>query len=157
MLTSIAPLLLSWTLGGTPVSSGCRASAHPRMDYGDFYYNGHWEPLPEGVFEVRICRPLGIQFEEDGPIIGKSGVSVVSVLDGSNAQKAKSLDGMSVATGDKLVGVTGIKFQGSKWERQMFPCTKWSFDTVVDAIGSNSEKFDCPGDEVILQFKRDAA
>ena len=35
----------------------------------------------------------------------------------------------------------------------MFDCTKWGFDTVVDAIGSNEEKFECY--DVILQFSRE--
>ena len=39
-----------------------------------------------------------------------------------------------------------------RWERKMFPCTKWGFDTVVDAIGSNEPKFEC--EDVILQFER---
>ena len=34
----------------------------------------------------------------------------------------------------------------------MFPCAKWGFDTVVDAIGSNEPKFEC--EDVILQFER---
>ena len=34
----------------------------------------------------------------------------------------------------------------------MFDCRKWSFDTVVDAIGSNEEKF--VSDFVLLQFER---
>lgn len=36
----------------------------------------------------------------------------------------------------------------------MFDCSKWGYDTVVDAIGSNEEKFKC--DDVLLQFERAA-
>lgn len=34
----------------------------------------------------------------------------------------------------------------------MFDCSRWKFDTVVDAIGSNNEKFDC--EDVVLQLRR---
>ena len=87
-----------------------------------------------------------MQFEEDGPIIGKSGVSVIGVVVGGNAKK----DG-TVKEGDKLVGVTAVKYVGAKWERQMFDTRKWDFDTVVDAIGSNSDQFQIY--DVVLQFE----
>ena len=54
----------------------------------------------------------------------------------------------------QLIGVTAIRFVGAKWERELFNCRKWSFDTVVDAIGSNEKKF--ISDFVILQFERPA-
>eukprot|EP00966_Prymnesium_polylepis_P144476 3336427-Prymnesium_polylepis.1 len=60
-----------------------------------------------------------------------------------------------VEAGDKLVGVTAIKFNGAKWERQLFNCAKWDFETVVEAIGSNEAKF--VSDFVILRFERPAA
>ena len=47
--------------------------------------------------------------------------------------------------------MTAVKYIGSKWERQMFDTRKWDFDTVVDAIGSNDEKFDIY--DVVLQFE----
>ena len=143
----LAATLCSWHTGAPLITNLKGRTSLLRCDYGDFFYDGHWEPLPEGVYEVRISRPLGLGFEEDGPIIGKSGVSVNTIVEDSNAARS------TVEVGDKLVGVTGIKYVGSKWERQMFDCSKWAFDTVVDAIGSNSEKFDCKNDEVILQFK----
>jgi len=135
------------------------------MEFGDNCYEGSLEPLPENVYEVVIQRPLGIGFEEDGPLIGMSGVSVNMVVEDSNAAKGeqvlsnvggenKAVAGR-VAIGDKLIGVTAIKYQGSKWERVLFNCRKWSFDTVVDAIGSNENKF--ISDYVILQFERPAA
>ena len=43
---------------------------------------------------------------------------------------------------------------GGKYERLMCDTTKWDFDTVVDAIGSNTPKFNC--EDVILRFKRAA-
>ena len=133
-----------------------------RMEYGERCYEGAIDPLPENVFEVLVQRPLGIGFEEDGPIIGMSGVSVNQVVEDSHAARGTSVlrcvEGENTAVpgkvmvGDKLVGVTAIRFKGSKWEREMFDCRKWSFDTVVDAIGSNEEKF--VSDFVLLQFER---
>lgn len=129
---------------------------------GDNCYEGALEPLPDNVYEVLIERPLGIGFEEDGPIVGKSGVSVTQIVEDSNAAKGtqvlQNVNGSNVAVsgkveiGDKLIAVTAIRFVGSKWERELFNCRKWSFDTVVDAIGSNQEKF--ISDHVILQLER---
>jgi len=137
----------------------------PTMEYGDNCYEGALEPLPNDCYEVLLERPLGIGFEEDGPIIGKSGVSVNQIVSDSNAargaQVLKNVDGTNqavagkVEVGDKLIGVTAIRFVGSKWERELFNCRKWSFETVVDAIGSNEEKF--ISNNVILQFERPAA
>lgn len=46
-----------------------------------------------------------------------------------------------------------IKLKGAKFERQMFDCRRWTFDMVVDAIGSNDpERFGC--EDVVLQFSR---
>ena len=167
-MLSLAPLLLSWHAGLGPAA---RPLAMPHrvaaavMEYGDNCYEGALEPLPENVFEVSIERPLGIGFEEDGPIIGKSGVSVNTVVDGSNAAKGttvlKNVNGSNQAApgkveiGDKLIGVTAIRYVGSKWEREMFNTRKWAFDTVVEAIGSNDAKF--ISNYVILQFERKAA
>jgi hypothetical protein len=132
------------------------------MEFGDNCYEGSLELLPENVYEVSIERPLGIGFEEDGPIIGKSGVSVNQVVPDSNAAKGKTVlrgvDGSNqavpgkVEVGDKLIGVTAIKFNGAKWERQLFDCRKWGFDTIVEAISSNDAKF--ISNYVILKFER---
>ena len=93
--------------------------------------------LPEGVFEVQIAKPLGIQFEEDGPVPGKNGVSVTALVDGGNAAKA----GDMIQVGDKLVGVTAVQFVGAKWERKMFDARKMDFDTVLGPIGMEMDKF----------------
>ena len=161
MLLAPCVLLLAWTVPQRPLTAApamaaarsvevaSRASA-PRMDYGDGYYAGAAPgSLAEGVYEVVLKRPLGIEFEEDGPLIGKSGVSVIGVVDGSNAAR----DG-TVQAGDKLIGVTAVQFQGAKWERKLFNCRKWGFEQVVDAIGSNDAKFDIY--DVILQLEREA-
>ena len=164
----VASLLapLSWHTGApasVPLVRPARAVV--RMEYGDNIYEGALEPLPEKVYEVLLQRPLGIGFAEDGPNYGKNGVSVEQVVPGSNAAKGaqimmavgganKAVDG-KVEVGDKLIGVTAIKFIGAKWERCLFECRKWSYDTVVEAIGSNTEKF--VSDYVILQFERPSA
>ena len=119
-----------------------------RAEFGDNFYLGAEGPLPENVFEVAVKKPLGIQFEEKGPIVGKSGLVVIGLVDGGNAALSNQ-----IREGDALVGVTAVQFSGAKWERKMFDCTKWGFDTVVDAIGSNEEKFECY--DVILQFSRE--
>ena len=132
------------------------------MGYGDNCYEGALELLPDACYEVLLERPLGIGFEEDGPNFGSAGVSVSQVVAGGNAAKGAqvmmnvggenaAVDG-KVAVGDKLVGVTAIQFQGAKWERLMFDCRQWSFDTIVDAIGSNTDKF--VSNHVILQLER---
>ena len=105
------------------------------MEYGDNCYEGALEPLPENVYEVSIQRPLGIGFEECGPIVGMSGVQVNQIVEQGNAWKGKqvlanvggsnvAVDG-KVAIGDKLIGVTAIQFISAKWERKMFDCRKW--------------------------------
>ena len=120
---------------------GLRRCSCIRAEYGDSFYAGHTEPLPDGVFEVALQRPLGIQFEEnDYP---KKGVNVVGLVKDGNAEKSGV-----IRAGDYLVGVSAVQFRGAKWERQMFDCKKWDFDTVVDAIGSNTEQFSC--DDVIM-------
>ena len=58
----------------------------------------------------------------------------------------------AVQAEDLLVGVSAVRFVGAKFERNMYDATKMDFDTVVDAIGSNEEKWNC--NEVFLQFKR---
>ena len=60
-----------------------------------------------------------------------------------------------VAPGDQLVGVTGIRVMGGKYERLMCDPRKWDFDTVVEAIGSNTPNFKC--ENVILRFERPPA
>ncbi len=128
-----------------PSDYAVRRHDEPRAEYGDNYYSGATEPLPENCFEVALQTPLGIQFEEnDYP---KRGVSVIGVVQDGNAAKSGA-----IAAGDYLVGVTAIQFVGAKWERRMFDCRKWDFDTVVDAISSNKPEFSC--DDVILQFYR---
>mmetsp|Transcript_23805 Transcript_23805/g.48367 ORF Transcript_23805/g.48367 Transcript_23805/m.48367 type:complete len:181 (+) Transcript_23805:60-602(+) len=149
-----------------------RPRAMPCMEFGDAFYMGYnyaaqygpqqgdpilptegdtWDPaMPEGWTEVQLQSPLGIMFEENERKIGPAGVVVIDLVPDGNAAKS----GL-IAKGDQLVGVTGIRVMGGKYERLMCDCRKWDFDTVVDAIGSNTPSFKC--DNVILRFERPPA
>ena len=108
--------------------------------------NGLGAKLPDGVYEVALPKPCGIVFEELDPNFAR-GVKVLELVAGGNAQKSGA-----VQAEDLLVGVSAVRFVGAKFERNMYDATKMDFDTVVDAIGSNEEKWNC--NEVFLQFKR---
>ena len=58
--------------------------------------------IPDGVYEVRMAKPLGIVFEELEA--GGGGVYVTDLVEGGNAES----QGI-VKPGDKLIGVTAIK------------------------------------------------
>jgi len=58
--------------------------------------------IPDGVYEVRMAKPLGIVFEELEA--GGGGVYVTDLVEGGNAE----LQGI-VKPGDKLIGVTAVK------------------------------------------------
>jgi hypothetical protein len=108
-----------------------------------------WTPaMPDGWTEVALPTPLGIMFEENDK--KNTGVGVVDLVEGGNAARAGS-----ISKGDQLVGVTAIRIMGGKYERRMYDCRKWDFDTVVDAIQSNTPKFNC--DDVILRFAKSPA
>lgn len=111
-----------------------------------------WTPaMPDGWVEVAVPLPAGIQFEENEK--KNSGVKVVALVDGGNAASANAKAGGDlIAPSDQLVGVTGVRIMGGKFERQMYDCRKWEFDTVVDAITSNTAKFGC--EDVLLRFER---
>lgn len=100
--------------------------------------------LPTGVYEVSMQKPLGIVFEEME--IGK-GVYVMDLVEGGNADREGKIQ-----KGDVLIGVTAVKVVGAKWERRLLPAKDLSFDTVVNAIGSNESKWGC--EDVVLQFMR---
>ena len=100
--------------------------------------------LPKGVYEISLPKPLGIIFEEIE--IGK-GVYVVDMVEDGNAERQGT-----VMKGDILIGVTAVKVVGAKWERRLIPAKDLDFDTVVNAISSNEEKWGCT--DVVLQFMR---
>ena len=108
--------------------------------------NGLGAKLPDGVYEVALQKPCGIVFEELDPNFAR-GVKVLELVEGGNAAASGA-----VQAEDLLVGVSAVRFVGAKFERNMYDATKMDFDTVVDAIGSNEEKWNC--NEVFLQFKR---
>ena len=108
--------------------------------------NGLGAKLPDGVYEVALEKPCGIVFEELDPNFAR-GVKVLELVEGGNAAASGA-----VQAEDLLVGVSAVRFVGAKFERNMYDATKMDFDTVVDAIGSNEEKWNC--NEVFLQFKR---
>ena len=117
-----------------------------------------WDPaMPAGWTEVELPAEmsLGIAFEENEK--KNSGVRVVElVADGSAAKLNARAKAELIAPGDQLVGVTGIRIMGGKYERIMVDARKLDFDTVVDAIKSNTAKYNCK--DVILRFERpDAA
>ena len=117
-------------------------------NYGPAVAADRWKDgiLPDDVYEVSLQAPLGIRFEENG--YPKRGVTAIEILEGSNAERSGQ-----IAVGDYLVGVTGVTLIGSKFERRCCDCSKWDYDTVVSAIGSNEERFGCK--DVILQFQRE--
>ena len=100
--------------------------------------------LPTGVYEVPLAKPCGILFEEIEP---DCGVYIADLVEGGNAANQGILK-----KGDVLVGLTAVRVSGAKWERRMLPARKFGFDLVVDAIGSNEEKWGC--NNVILMVER---
>jgi len=100
--------------------------------------------LPKGVYEISLASPLGIIFEEIE--IGK-GVFVQDLVEGGAAERQGKIQ-----KGDVLVGVTGIKVIGAKWERRLLPARPFSFDTAVGAISSNEGKWGCQ--DTVLMFER---
>ena len=146
----VHPARRSWSTGRSRVV----------MEFGEGFYRGYNYPAPNGptefgirtladdVFEVSLQRPLGLALEENE---WKKGVTVIEVLEGSNAAKSP----VPIQPGDSLVGTTAVILQGSKFERRMLDCRTWDYDRVISAIGSNEERFGC--DDVVLQFQRDGS
>ncbi|KAL7487737.1 hypothetical protein ACHAW6_013310 [Cyclotella cf. meneghiniana] len=100
--------------------------------------------LPKGVYEVPLAKPCGILFEE---IDVNRGVFIADLVEGGNAARQGILQ-----KGDVLVGVTAIRVAGAKWERRLLPARNFGFDLVVNAIGSNEQKWGC--NNVILMVER---
>ncbi|KAL3911016.1 MAG: hypothetical protein SGPRY_008855, partial [Prymnesium sp.] len=103
---------------------------------------------PGAVYRVRLPSPLGIRFEETTS--GKpEGVTVAELLESGSALA----DGR-VLVGDKLVACSAVTFGGdgalvtvgssrqfTSWKRELIPCGKLDFDTIMAALGSNSGRF----------------
>ena len=94
--------------------------------------------LPEGVYEVKIMKPLGIAFVEgDNVRVGMpDGVVVDYLVEGGNAEK----DGR-IKPGDVLLATTACMGRDGKFERKVIPSRYLDFDTIMNAIGSNEAKF----------------
>ena len=103
---------------------------------------------PGASYRVRLQTPLGIRFEETRPNAAE-GVVVAELIESGNA----FADGR-VLVGDKLVACSAVTFGGkgalvtvgvgrqfSSWERELIPCGKLDFDTIMAALGSNSGRF----------------
>ena len=125
------------TSSGLLARPSCVASSlgAVRMEFGDNFYLGHTSgpegaELPDGVTEVALLSPLGINFEEkDGRGGYPGGLRVIALVPGGAAERSGK-----VKVGDDLVAVTGIKMIGAKYERILFDARRWDFDTVVEAI-----------------------
>mmetsp|Transcript_36735 Transcript_36735/g.112404 ORF Transcript_36735/g.112404 Transcript_36735/m.112404 type:complete len:253 (-) Transcript_36735:59-817(-) len=123
-------------------------------NFGSIQYLGYrYEPpnglggvIDDGVTEVALKKPCGIVFEELDPNFPR-GVKVLELVEGGNAEASGK-----IAPEDLLVAVTAVRFVGAKFERNLYDATKMGFDNVVEAIGSNEEKWQCQ--DVILQFRR---
>lgn len=100
--------------------------------------------FPEGLYEVRLPKPLGIVFEEIQ--VGK-GVYVQDLVPGGNA----ATEG-TTQKNDILVGITAVKVVGAKYERRLIPARNFSFETMVGAVESNEPRFNC--NDVILVMER---
>jgi hypothetical protein len=100
--------------------------------------------LPKGVYEVGLAKPLGIVFEE---VQAGKGVFVQDLVEGGNAQ-AQGV----IQPGHVLVGITATKIVGAKFERRLIPARNFDFDTVVGAIASNDERWNCYN--VVMMFER---
>jgi hypothetical protein len=100
--------------------------------------------LPKGVYEVGLAKPLGIVFEE---VQAGKGVFVQDLVEEGNAQ-AQGV----IQPGHVLVGITATKIVGAKFERRLIPARNFDFDTVVGAIASNDERWNCYN--VVMMFER---
>ena len=108
---------------------------------------------------VRLRKPLGIVFEETK--LGEAeGVTVADLVEDGNAWK----DGR-VLVGDRLAKTSAVILGGesalvtvgggkqyTNWERELVPCTKMDFDSIMAAIGSNSGAWGYT--DVVLLFER---
>ena len=112
--------------------------------------------LPEGCYEIKLTKPLGIAFEEgeSQPIPPFHGGVVVDYLvEGGNADK----DG-AIKPGDVLLATTACMGRDGTFERKVIPSRYLDFDTIMGAIGSNGPKFNKERkNDVILQFARPGA
>ena len=112
--------------------------------------------------KVTLKRPLGIVFAERGAPGEAAGVRVDELVAGGNAAAA------GLQTGDVLVRVSATLLKDGKegqferegygsrpytnWERQMIDVRVCDFDTVMNAISSNNERWGIT--DVVLELER---
>jgi hypothetical protein len=118
-------------------------------------------PPTPGALSVTLRRPLGIVFAER-KMGAAEGVFVEELVPGGNAQKA------GVSPGDVLLRVSATLLKSGKegqfeaegygqrpfdnWDRVMVPAENMDFDTVMNAISSNNERWGIM--DVVLEFQR---
>lgn len=99
-------------------------------------------------YTVRLQKPLGITFEECTP--GQDdGVAIANI-----SETGSAYGDSRVCVGDKLLRVSAVVFGGqgalltignnpafTDWQRELIPCAKESFDTIMAAIGSNNGRW----------------
>ena len=129
----------------------CRRHSHLRAIAG------------EANVRVRLRSPLGIVFEEvkEGE---PQGVVVADLIEDGNAWK----DGR-VLVGDRLAKCSAVILGGDKplltvgggrqytnWERELIPCAKMDFDTIMTAIGSNNGRLGYTDVVLVLERTEDS-
>ena len=136
MLSLFALSVLSWSSWSSPGRALARhqRSATVSMD--------------GSTYAVRLQKPLGIIFEEVN--IGEAeGVVVAGLVEDGNADR----DGR-ISIGDRLMRVSAVQFGGQESlvklgggaqftsvSRNLIPCLKLPFDTIMAAIASNEGRW----------------
>ena len=137
----LVPLLVSTVTGLVTVSPTGRPTLRRPCNVQPCRHS-QLRAIAGSKVRVRLRRPLGIMFEETNP--GKAeGVVVADLVEDGNAWK----DGR-VFVGDRLAKVSAVILGGesalvtvgggkqyTNWERELVPCTKMDFDSIMAAIG----------------------
>ena len=137
----LVPLLVSTVTGLVTVSPTGRPTLRRPCNVQPCRHS-QLRAIAGSKVRVRLRRPLGIMFEETNP--GKAeGVVVADLVEDGNAWK----DGR-VFVGDRLTKVSAVILGGesalvtvgggkqyTNWERELVPCTKMDFDSIMAAIG----------------------
>ena len=137
----LVPLLVSTVTGLVTVSPTGRPTLRRPCNVQPCRHS-QLRAIAGSKVRVRLRRPLGIMFEETNP--GKAeGVVVSDLVEDGNAWK----DGR-VFVGDRLAKVSAVILGGesalvtvgggkqyTNWERELVPCTKMDFDSIMAAIG----------------------
>lgn len=153
VLTALAP---AWHVHPAPL---LRSSPLLRPAPSEARRHGVVRSVEGASVRVRLRRPLGIVFEEVVP--GEAeGVVVADIVEGSNAW----LDGR-ILVGDRLKQCSAVVMGGesalltvgggsqfTNWQRELIPCAKMDFDTIMNAIESNNGRLGYT--DVVMVFER---